>query len=68
METEVIWSKEFDGTNWRLTLCGHKVGPGRTKVECDDHIKWFTEGGTQGVVDVLEILIDKHFKEIDKNG
>jgi hypothetical protein len=67
MQTEVIWSKEFDGTHWHVTLCGHKIGPPCTKVECDDHLKWFMNGGTQGFIDVLEIILDKWFKE-KENG
>jgi hypothetical protein len=67
METEVILGREFDGSNWYLTICGHKLGPPRTKTECEDVLKWFDEGGLQGVIDVFEVILDKAFKE-EGNG
>ena len=63
METEVIIGKEYNGTGWRLTLCGHKTGPPIDDKDMRVVLNWFHTGGLQGVIDAFEVVLDKAFKE-----
>jgi hypothetical protein len=69
METDVIVGKEYDGTNWKLTIHGRKVGPYIDDKDMRVVLSWFHSGGLQGIIDAFEAILDKAFIEQEqKNG
>jgi hypothetical protein len=63
METDVIVGKEYDGTNWKLTIHGRKVGPYIDDKDMRVVLSWFHSGGLQGIIDAFEAILDKAFIE-----
>ena len=67
MEAEVSTGKEFDGTNWYVTIDGKQLGPGITKVEADDILRWLRGGTLQQWVDIYSNIVERAFKD-KENG
>ena len=67
MEAEVSTGKEFDGTNWYVTIDGKQLGPGLTKAEADDILRWLRGGTLQQWVDIYSNIVERAFKD-KENG
>jgi hypothetical protein len=68
MEVEVNTGREFDGTNWYVTIDGTKLGPPLTKVEADDKLKWLRGKTLQQWVDIYSAMIERGFAEREKEN
>ena len=68
LETDVEYNTEFDGTAWHMSLLDKPGGPGMTADQAGVVLWWFSNGGLQFTMNVLCDVVEKAFKELEKNG
>jgi hypothetical protein len=68
LELDLSTRIQFDGTNWHVWIDGRKIGPNRTKVEANDHLRWLNEGGLQDILGIVPDIIERAFTEKEQRN